>query len=227
MCVFWGIVPSFIPYPEVKQHYSWLLQPRLDIANGKSFVRFPAVPRSITNLTLPVPLDSHKPVTAIDLNDAQSVGGAFRGRGRVLILTPLHNAAQHIERHFKHMAELTYPHELIDLGFLVGDTTDETLALLETEADRLQQGEHAVRSIQVITRDFGSDIPQDESGRHSFEVQAPRRKIMARARNYLLYTILKPDHDWVFWRDVDVEESPPSILEDFMSHDKDVLVPSM
>ena len=182
------------------------------------------VPR---NLTPPVPFDSHKPVTAIDLNNAQSLGGAFQEKERVLILTPLHNAAQHIQRHFKHIVELTYPHELIDLGFLVGDTTDETLAMLTTEADRLQQGEHAVRSIQVITRDFGSQIPQDARGRHGFEVQAPRRKMMARARNYLLYTTLKPDHDWVFWRDVDVEESPPSILEDFMSHDKDVLVPSM
>lgn len=50
---------------------------------------------------------------------------------------------------------------------------------------------------------------------------------MGRARNYLLYTALKPDHSWVYWRDVDIKQSPNRILEDFIAHDKDILVPSM
>lgn len=50
---------------------------------------------------------------------------------------------------------------------------------------------------------------------------------MGRARNYLLYTALKPDHSWVYWRDVDIKESPKKIIEDFIAHDKDILVPSM
>ena len=178
---------------------------------------------NITYQTPPKPLGFHKPVIAIDLNNAR---GDIQNKGRVLILTPLHNAAKHIHRYFEHIIGLTYSHELIDLGFLVGDTSDETLALLTTEADRLQRGEYSVRSIQVISRDFGSVIPQNIE-RHSFAVQVPRRKMMARARNYLLHTSLKPDHDWVFWRDVDVEEHPHSILEDLMSYDKDILVPSM
>jgi hypothetical protein len=49
---------------------------------------------------------------------------------------------------------------------------------------------------------------------------------MARARNYLLSSALKPDHSWVYWRDADIVDSPKKILEDFMAHDKDVLVPS-
>ena len=177
--------------------------------------------------TPPLLIEPHKPVIVINLNNIQSLRGAAQNKQRVLILTPLHDAARYIHRYFELIVELTYPHELIDLGFLVGDTKDETLALLTTEADQLQRGEYAVRSIQVISRDFGQSIFQDTQEKHSFAAQAPRRKLMAKARNYLLYTTLKPDHSWVFWRDVDVEESPPSILEDFMSHDKDVLVPSM
>ena len=50
---------------------------------------------------------------------------------------------------------------------------------------------------------------------------------MARARNYLLSAALKPDHSWVYWRDVDIVDSPKKILEDFVAHDRDIIVPSM
>jgi hypothetical protein len=30
----------------------------------------------------------------------------------------------------------------------------------------------------------------------------------------------------VYWRDVDIEEAPRRILEDFIAHDRDILVPS-
>ena len=38
---------------------------------------------------------------------------------------------------------------------------------------------------------------------------------------------MRPYHSWVYWRDVDVETAPFTILEDLMRHDKDVIVPSM
>jgi hypothetical protein len=50
---------------------------------------------------------------------------------------------------------------------------------------------------------------------------------MARARNYLLTTALKPHHSWVYWRDADIVESPPSIIEDLIAHNKDVIVPNV
>jgi hypothetical protein len=37
---------------------------------------------------------------------------------------------------------------------------------------------------------------------------------------------MKPDHSWVYWRDVDIVENPPNVIEDFIMHDRDVLVPS-
>jgi mannan polymerase II complex ANP1 subunit len=54
-----------------------------------------------------------------------------------------------------------------------------------------------------------------------------RRKSMAQARNWLLSAALRPTHSWVYWRDVDVETAPFTILEDLMRHNKDVIVPSM
>ena len=78
----------------------------------------------------------------------------------------------------------------------------------------------------VIQKDFGDSTGQTVEERHSFQAQGKRRSAIGRARNYLLYTALRPVHRWVYWRDVDIVENPESILEDFMDHDKDVLVPS-
>ena len=49
---------------------------------------------------------------------------------------------------------------------------------------------------------------------------------MGKARNFLLSAALKPEHSWVYWRDVDIQDSPSKIIEDFVAHDRDILVPS-
>lgn len=79
----------------------------------------------------------------------------------------------------------------------------------------------------VIEKDFGDNLPQTVEYRHSFEAQGPRRKGIGRSRNYLLYAALKPEHKWVYWRDVDIVENPVTVIEDLMKHDRDVIVPSM
>lgn len=147
---------------------------------------------------------------------------------RVLILTPLRDAASHLRQYFLLLSELTYPHQAIDLAFLVGDCKDNTLSTLDSELARMQleSNPERFRSVMVIQKDFGDFTGQSVEERHSFRAQGTRRKAIGRARNYLLYTALRPVHDWVYWRDVDIVENPSSILEDFMEHDKDVLVPS-
>ena len=147
---------------------------------------------------------------------------------RVLILTPLRDAASRLRQRFSLLSELTYPHQAIDLAFLVGDCKDDTLSTLDSELARLQleSNPQRFRSAMVIRKDFGDSTGQSVEERHSFHAQGTRRKGIGRARNYLLYTALRPVHDWVYWRDVDIVENPSSILEDCINHDKDVLVPS-
>jgi hypothetical protein len=77
-----------------------------------------------------------------------------------------------------------------------------------------------------VEKDFGVVTAQSVEERHGFAAQGPRRKNMARARNYLLTAALKPEHSWVYWRDVDIVDSPEKILEDFVAHDRDIIVPS-
>lgn len=187
------------------------------------------------HLQTPVIFNHHEPIEInsstiehIDLNPITSTPNGITKEERVLILTPLRDAAYYIEQHFILISQLTYPHHLIDLAFLVGDSTDDTLAVLAMELERVQTRTDKVpfNSVKIIQKDFGVTLGQNVEDRHGFAAQGPRRKAMGRARNYLLSAALKPEHSWVYWRDVDIKDSPSKILEDFMAHDRDILVPS-
>ncbi|GAB7361543.1 hypothetical protein MBLNU230_g1596t2 [Neophaeotheca triangularis] len=188
------------------------------------------------HLQTPVIFNHHAPVEVnsttiqrVDLNPIVSTPKAVSNQERVLILTPLRDAAPYLQDHFDLLSQLTYPHHLIDLAFLVGDSTDDTLAQLALELERVQTRTDKVpfNSAMIVEKDFGVTDSQDVEYRHSFEAQGPRRMAMGKARNYLLSAALKPEHSWVLWRDVDVKDSPSKILEDMMAHDRDILVPNV
>lgn len=187
------------------------------------------------HLQTPVIFNHHAPIEInsssiqrVDLNPIRSTTKAVTNEERVLIVTPLRNAAPYIEMHFDHLSQLTYPHHLIDLAFLVGDSTDDTLAVLAMELERTQSRLDKVpfHSAMIVEKDFGVTLSQSVQDRHGFAAQGPRRKAMGKARNYLLSAALKPEHSWVYWRDVDIKDSEKEIIEDFVAHDRDVLVPS-
>lgn len=187
------------------------------------------------HLQTPVIFNHHAPIEVnsssinhVDLNKIDSTPKALLNEERVLILSPLRNAAPYLEQYFDLLSQLTYPHNLIDLAFLVGDSTDDTLAVLATELERIQSqtGKIAFNSVMIVEKDFGVTLGQDVEDRHGFKAQGPRRKAMGKARNYLLSAAMKPEHSWVYWRDVDIKDSPSKIIEDFIAHDRDVLVPS-
>jgi len=183
----------------------------------------------IFNQHVPVEIQSTS-IQHVDLNNIHSTSGAAQRHERVLLLTPLRDAVRYLPKYFELLEKLSYPHWLTDLAFLVSDSTDETLAHLSLALDRIQSHENPAipfASVRIITKDFGITTSQNVEDRHAFEFQAPRRMAMARARNYLLYTALKPHHSWVYWRDVDIFDAPPSIIEDLISHNKDVIVPNI
>ena len=187
------------------------------------------------HLQTPVLFNHHEPyevnsttIQNVDLNPIKSTPRALANQERVLILTPLRDAAPYLAKYFDLLSELTYPHDLIDLAFLVGDSIDDTLAVLASELDRIQARTDKIpfHSATIVQKDFGKIVDMNVQEKHGFAAQGPRRKAIGRARNYLLYAALKPEHSWVYWRDVDIVDSPKKILEDFMAHDKDILVPS-
>jgi Anp1 len=187
------------------------------------------------HMQTPIVFNHHKPLAIdattihhVDLNPIHSTRKAIINEEKILILTPLKDAAPYLSKYFELLAELTYPHHLIDLAFLVGDSNDDTLSVLASELDRIQKRPDQIpfNSATIIEKDFGFQLSQDVDSRHEYKAQGPRRKAMGKARNYLLSTALKPEHSWVYWRDVDIVDSPKAILEDFIAHDRDILVPS-
>ncbi|CAO3592866.1 unnamed protein product [Absidia cylindrospora] len=169
---------------------------------------------------------------------------AIQNQERILVLTPLfqNNAEEHLSRYFELLDQSTYPNHLISIGLLVSSSSSSTqaqhedmIATLTALVHRLQRRWfHAFHEINIYQRDFHFDFDKDHhSGKgdtlhhsSSFKLQPYRRSIMARARNYLLSAALEDDHSWVAWMDVDVVNYPPTIFEDLMRHDVDVIVPN-
>jgi len=179
--------------------------------------------------TISADLDEIETLRYYDLEDAQGTKQGWDREERVLLCTPLRDAAVHLPMFFGHLRNLTYPHHLIDLAFLVSDSKDDTEASLQRHLEEIQndpQQGMAYGEISIIHKDFGQAVSQDVESRHGFAAQAPRRKLMARARNWLLSAALRPYHSWVYWRDADLETCPFTIIEDLMRHDRDVIVPS-
>jgi mannan polymerase II complex ANP1 subunit len=165
-----------------------------------------------------------------DLRNSHSSSRGWEREERILICVPLRDAESHLPMFFSHLLNLTYPHSLIDLAFLVSDSMDDTLEKLMEMLEAMQSNPNLqlrYGEISIIEKDFGQQVTQDVESRHGFAAQASRRKLMARARNWLLTAALRPYHSWVYWRDVDVETAPFTILEDLMRHDKDVIVPNV
>jgi cellulose synthase/poly-beta-1,6-N-acetylglucosamine synthase-like glycosyltransferase len=156
----------------------------------------------------------------VDLNQLQATPNK-----KVVILTPLKNAAPYLARYFELVDELKYPKHLISIAFLVSDTTDDTVEILRGYAnDLLTRSRNRYDSITIYEKDFHFELP--EENRHAFELQPLRRSFMARSRNYLLTAALRDDHAWVLWLDVDVVRYPDTILQDLQSVDVDVVVPN-
>ncbi|CAK7266142.1 Mannan polymerase II complex anp1 subunit [Sporothrix epigloea] len=165
-----------------------------------------------------------------DLTNVQGTARGWEREERILLCVPLRDAEAHLPMFFSHLRNFTYPHHLIDLAFLVSDSKDHTLEMLVKNLESIQADVDATEhfgEISILEKDFGQKVNQDVESRHGFAAQANRRKLMAQARNWLLSASLRPYHSWVYWRDVDVETAPFTILEDLMRHNKDVIVPNV
>ncbi|SCU97170.1 LADA_0H04874g1_1 [Lachancea dasiensis] len=199
------------------------------LLGGNSVVRWAWPPIIVFNSYVPS-FDQVPNVQYYDLRNYAGKADGWQRGDRVLFTVPLRDAAEHLPMFFDHMAQTSYPHNLIDLSFLVSDSSDDTMGVLLAHLQRAQsQPDRSKRfgNIEIYEKDFGQIIGQSFSDRHGFAAQGPRRKLMGRARNWLGSVALKPYHSWVYWRDVDVQTIPRTILEDLMHHDKDVIVPNV
>ncbi|KAJ5761165.1 Anp1 [Penicillium odoratum] len=168
------------------------------------------------------------PVVHYDLNNLTSTSTSAANGERILILTPL---ARFYQEYWDNLERLSYPHELISLGFIAPKTKDGNAAVtaLEKAISRTQSGpiDDRFASISILRQDFDPPLQsQDEKVRHQMSAQKERRESMSRARNSLVFTTLGPGTSWVLWLDADVVETPPTLIQDLTHHDQPVIVPN-
>jgi hypothetical protein len=139
---------------------------------------------------------------------------------RILILTPVKDAEDHLLTYFKLLFDLSYPHQRISLGILEGDSGDDTFSALKRALPVLRK---EFRRVGLWKQDFGFHIPNSVH-RARPEIQLERRTILAKSRNHLLFHALD-DEDWVLWLDVDLIELPTDLIERLLATGRDIVQP--
>ncbi|KAL1297476.1 hypothetical protein AAFC00_005001 [Neodothiora populina] len=168
------------------------------------------------------------PVVHYHMNNVTNTADPIGKSESVLILTPL---ARFYQEYWDNLLALSYPHELISLGFIIpkGREGNEATRLLQERIAKTQSGHSSKRfaSITILRQDEEPPLSsQSESERHAMANQKERRAAMSRARNALLFTTLGPTTSWVLWLDSDIIETPPTLIQDLASHDKPIIVPN-
>ncbi|KAK7204109.1 Anp1-domain-containing protein [Myxozyma melibiosi] len=166
-----------------------------------------------------------KSIIRHQLNGLSASWNSFENKERVLILTPI---ARFYEEYWNNLCNLNYPHELIEIGFILprGREANQALLRIESAVKALQTGPKKNRfgKVTILRQDFESPFSQSEKDRHALSGQKERRAAMARARNSLFTTTIHPQISWVLWLDADIVETPATLIQDLAAHDKSIIV---
>jgi len=137
-----------------------------------------------------------------------------------LILTPVKQAAGHLDRYFSLIERLDHPHDRLSIGLLESDSSDGTFAALEA---RLAELRERFAAVTLVQRNFDFQMPPG-TPRWAPPLQLSRRVVLAKSRNYLLFAALA-EEDWVLWIDVDVYDYAPDILRRMLATGKEIVHP--
>lgn len=167
------------------------------------------------------------PVVHYHMNNVTTTPDPVGNSESILILTPL---ARFYQEYWDNLCKLSYPHDLISLGFIIPKGREGNLATQQLQ-ERIQKtqaptNKNRFASITILRQDSEPPVQQTESERHKMAAQKERRAAMSRARNSLLFTTLGPTTSWVLWLDSDITETPPTLIQDLASHDKPIIVPN-
>ena len=162
------------------------------------------------------------------MNNLTTSSDPIANRETILILTPM---ARFYQGYWDNLLKLSYPHDLISLGFIIPKTREgnAATAFLQEQIQNTQSGPQSKRfaSITILRQDTENPLSsQSESERHKMKNQKARRAAMSKARNSLLFTTMGPTTSWVLWLDSDIVETPPSLIQDLAAHNKPIIVPN-
>ncbi|OOZ40443.1 hypothetical protein BOW53_07665 [Solemya pervernicosa gill symbiont] len=136
---------------------------------------------------------------------------------RILIATPMKNAASNIERYREMIEALDYPCEQIDVAILYSDCIDKTEELLMQLKSSWSERFH---SVWIERLDFGFHLKVKRWDR---SVQLRRRSILAQCRNRLASRALE-GYEYCLFIDVDLSDLPTDLIQQMLSSQRDVVM---
>ena len=144
---------------------------------------------------------------------------AQKARARILILIPAYNVEGFVPRLVQNLMRLSYPHHLVDIAFLEGDSEDKSYETIERQLPQLCD----FRAADLHKKEWGQETSSTQRWRA--KKQRARRTRIAKVRNHLLQTALREEHQWVLWIDGDVMHWQPDVISALLSYERDIIVP--
>lgn len=167
-------------------------------------------------------LDPAETLARIDRNVLRKTREADAGRGSILVLLPVRDAAEDLPRCFELLRKLDYPRDRLHVWFGHGDSRDASGPLIE---DFLAAHAHEFASAGLVNTDRNAPV-LDRQRRWKPKLQRRRRAGIAKARNDLLQATLEPHHDWVLWIDADVIDYPADVATRLIATGERIVVPN-
>lgn len=135
----------------------------------------------------------------------------------MLIATLFKNSSRFLDRYFELLLSLSYPRDLISLGFLESDSEDGTDMRLCSAEERLRE---MFRCVTIVSKNF--DFKLKPEHRHRDEIQVQRQNVFSDSRNHLIKTCLR-DEDYVLWIDSDFKWYPRNMIQHFLGDKVDIV----
>ncbi len=162
-------------------------------------------------------VDANGPLTSIHNQKTTKTYPEKPKDPKVLILTPIRDATNHIYRYMSLLERINYDKERLSIALLEGDSNDKTFS----ELNKLRpQFEQRFRRVDVIRKHFYP--PTRTEPKWQTSIQRERRERLAKIRNYLLMAALR-DEDWVLWLDVDVCDYPADLIHQLIESGRDIV----
>lgn len=148
-----------------------------------------------------------------------------REKDSVLVLVALNNheswgEGRTVDDLFTLLANFTHPQNQTSLAILTS-SIDEFNIIQE----RMRRHIDAYAQFNLIFRHDFRVQGLTRGNRHADEIQAPRRAMLARYRNFLLLSALETWHQHVLWLDADVHIIPGDLLATIIQSGRDIVEP--
>lgn len=162
-------------------------------------------------------------IRSYKLNDVVASFDAVNDQEQVLILTPL---VTFTPAYWANLIALSYPHSLIELGFIVPADAqgDQTLAHLNAAVKGIQTGPTENRFAKITILRKEPSVLDPVLRQRPVRALKRQRAALASMRNSLVLATIGPKTAWVLWLDSDVVETPASLVQDLASYDKPLIV---